>query len=57
VGRRAPAHCTALDKVLLAYLTEEERKKILGKEGLPRLTEKTITDKKEFVEELYKVKK
>lgn len=56
VGRRAPIHCTALGKVLLAHLSEEERKKILDKKGLPRFTEKTITDEKELEKELYKVK-
>jgi len=57
VGKRAPVHCTALGKVLLAYLPEGERKKILCKKEFPRLTEKTITDKKELEKELSKVKK
>jgi len=56
VGKRAPLHCTALGKVLLAYLSAEERKKILGKEVLPRLTENTITDKGELEKELGKVR-
>jgi len=56
VGKRAPLHCTALGKVLLAYLPEEERKKILGKKALPRLTENTITDKRELEKELGKVR-
>jgi len=45
VGKRAPLHCTTLGKVLLTYLSAEERKKILGGKALPRLTENTITDK------------
>ena len=57
VGKRAPLHCTALGKVLLAYLPEEERKKILEQKGLLRFTEKTITDKKELEKELNKIKK
>ena len=56
VGRRAPLHCTALGKVLLAYLSEEKRKDILDKKGLPSLTEKTITNKKELEKELCKVR-
>jgi len=56
VGRRAPLHCTALGKVLLTYLSAEERKKILGKEVLPRLTENTITNKRELEKELGKVR-
>ena len=56
VGRRAPLHCTALGKVLLAYLSVEERKKMLSKKVLPRLTENTITDKRELEKELSKVR-
>jgi len=56
VGKRAPLHCTALGKILLAYLPEEEIKKILDKRELPRFTDKTITDKRELEKELDKVK-
>jgi DNA-binding IclR family transcriptional regulator len=56
VGKRAPLHCTSLGKVLLAYLSAEERKKILGEKVLPRLTENTITDKMELEQELDKVR-
>ena len=56
VGKRAPLHCTALGKVLLAYLPEGERKKKLDKIEFPRLTENTITDKRELEKELNKVK-
>jgi len=56
VGKRAPLHCTALGKVLLAHLSTEERKKTLGKKVLCRLTEKTITDKEELEKELSKVR-
>jgi len=56
VGKRAPLHCTALGKVLLAYLPVEERKKMLSKKVLPRLTENTITDKRELEKELGKVR-
>jgi len=56
VGKRAPLHCTSLGKVLLAYLSAEERKKILGEKVLPRLTENTITDKRELEKELGKVR-
>ena len=56
VGKRALLHCTALGKVLLAYLSAEERKKILEEKVLPRLTENTITDKMELEQELDKVR-
>jgi len=57
VGKRAPLHCTALGKVLLAYLSTNERKKILGEKVLPRLTDNTITDKRELEKELSKIRK
>ncbi len=57
VGKRAPLHCTALGKVLLAYLPEEERRNILKEKQLPRLTESTITDKKELKKNLEQIKK
>ncbi len=57
LGKRAPLYCTALGKVLLAYLSTEERKKILGEKVLPRLTENTITDKGELKKELNRIKK
>ena len=56
VGKRAPLHCTALGKVLLTYLSTEERKKILGEKVLPRFTENTITNRRELEKELSKVK-
>jgi DNA-binding IclR family transcriptional regulator len=56
VGKRAPLHCTALGKVLLAHLSVEERKKILGGKVLSRHTENTITDKSKLEKELSKVR-
>jgi len=57
VGKRAPLHCTALGKVLLAYLPKEKRRKILEGKQLPRLTERTITDKEELEKNLKQIKK
>lgn len=42
LGRRTPLHCTATGKVLLAYMTPEERYAVLPS-SLPRFTERTIT--------------
>lgn len=56
VGRRVPAHCTALGKVLLAYLDQEEQEKVIKEKGLSRFTENTITNKKKLREELSKVR-
>lgn len=52
VGRRAPVHCTALGKVLLAYLPSTERNKILARIELSKLTENTITDRGQLEREL-----
>lgn len=57
IGKRAPLHCTALGKIILAYMPEEERNKILQEKGLPRLTENTIIDRNELEKELEQVRK
>lgn len=44
VGRRVPAHCTSLGKVLLAFAPEEVVRKTIESKGLPNFTETTITD-------------
>jgi DNA-binding IclR family transcriptional regulator len=44
LGSRIPAHCTAVGKVLLSALPEETLEKLVGEKGLPKQTEKTITD-------------
>ncbi len=57
VGRRVPAHCTALGKVLLAYLDQEEQERVFKEKGVSPFTENTITNKKKLREELGKVRK
>ena len=44
LGSRIPAHCSAVGKVLLASLSEDKLIKLVEEKGLPRRTEKTITD-------------
>lgn len=44
VGRRVPAHCTALGKMMLALLDCEERRARLGDGPFVALTEHSITD-------------
>ena len=48
VGARLDAYCTALGKVLLSHLNEEERTKYLRHSGMPFRTVKTITDIRRF---------
>ena len=48
IGARIHLHAGASAKVLLAYLPPEERERYYREFGLPRFTEKTITDKEEL---------
>ena len=57
VGQRGPVYCTALGKVLLAFLPDEERSKILGRIQFEPLTRNTITSKKGFLEDLKEVRR
>jgi len=57
LGTRLYAHCSALGKVLLAYQPEENVKRIIKAEGLPRFTASTITDADELEQTLAKVRK
>ena len=57
LGARLYAHCSALGKVLLAYCSEKEVKRIIQTAGLPRFTPNTITDAEELGQTLAKVRK
>ncbi len=54
IGRRTLAHCTAAGKVLLAYLSQEERQAVLF-EPLPRFTDNTIVDPDTLTQELKRI--
>jgi IclR family transcriptional regulator, pca regulon regulatory protein len=56
VGARLPAYCTALGKVLLAWLPEEERSSRLGRTDLARLGPNTLTTVSELMAELERVR-
>lgn len=57
VGKRAPMHCTSVGKAILAHLPIEIVQEIIERKGLPIHTDKTITDKNVFIDELAEVKK
>ena len=57
LGARLYAHCSALGKVLLAYSSEEEVKRIIQTAGLPRFTPNTIIDEEELGQTLAKIRK
>ena len=57
LGARLYAHCSALGKVLLAYSSEEDVRRIVQTAGLPRFTPNTITDEEELQLNLSKIRK
>ena len=48
VGELTPLHATSSGKVLLAYMTPEERRDMLASSGLARLTPHTITSQRKL---------
>lgn len=57
VGLRVPSYCTALGKVLLAHLPDNELTRVLESVVLTKITENTITDRKRLIEELQSIRK
>ena len=55
VGLRNPAHSSAVGKVLLSHLDEEELNLLIKEKGLPKRTENTITDLVQLKEHLKSV--
>lgn len=56
IGVRVPAQSTALGKVILAYSSDERLNNILEEKGLPKHTEKTIVNRKEYLSEIKDIK-
>ena len=56
IGRRAPLHCTAAGKVLLASRSREEVDALLGRGPLEALTRSTITSRSQLRREMEKVR-
>jgi IclR family transcriptional regulator, KDG regulon repressor len=57
IGAAVPLYCTAVGKVMLAYLPGEERERILPQLGLKRLTPNTAGNLQELEAELCRVRK
>ena len=57
VGRRVPAHCTAVGKALIAQLAAEEVEGIVLRRGMPAQTENTITTPEQLADELDAVRR
>ncbi|PTQ57295.1 MAG: Transcriptional regulator, IclR family [Candidatus Carbobacillus altaicus] len=56
IGHRAPVHCTAVGKSILAHLPEEDVRTILAEHGLPAHTPQTITDPGTLLKHLRQVR-
>jgi DNA-binding IclR family transcriptional regulator len=56
IGVRAPMHCTAVGKAILAFLPREEVEKIILMKGLQKFTQNTIVDKEKLLEELAEIR-
>ena len=56
VGKRSPAHASALGKVLMAYLPDAEVDAVVAAHGLPRFTPNTITTPEALRERLHRVR-
>ncbi len=52
VGRRVLPHCTAVGKALMATMPEEDVRALLGRTGMPRHTEHTVTEPDQLIEQL-----
>jgi DNA-binding IclR family transcriptional regulator len=57
IGAAVPLYCTAVGKVMLAYMPDEEREMALPQLGLRRFTPNTVGNLQELAAELYRVKK
>ncbi|MFC9504373.1 IclR family transcriptional regulator [Streptomyces sp. NPDC057002] len=52
VGRQTPLHCTSSGKILLAHLDRGDRDELLAEAGLPRMTPRTVTSRKQLEADL-----
>lgn len=56
IGRPTPLHCNAAGKAILSTLPEEQLERILFRNELPAITENTITDPEQLLDELEEIR-
>ena len=56
IGKNAPIHTTGSGKVILSSLQDHEIDNIINNIGLPRLTNNTITNKRDLFNEINKIR-
>ena len=57
IGAAVPLYCSAVGKVMLAYMPQEERDRVLPELQVKRLTPNTVGNLQELETELYRVRK
>jgi len=57
IGAAVPLHCTAVGKVMLAYMPEERRKTVLPRLELKRFTANTIGSIQQLEAEVHRIRK
>src|ERR1700719_3489978 len=57
IGAAVPLYCTAVGKVMLAYMPDDEREGSMPQLGLMRLTPNTVGNLQQLEAELYRVRK
>jgi IclR family transcriptional regulator, KDG regulon repressor len=57
IGAAVPLHCTAVGKVMLAFMPEQEREQVLRQLDLKRMTANTVGSLQELQTELQRVRK
>jgi len=57
IGAAVPLYCTAVGKVMLAYMPEDEQQRILPELNLQRQTSNSVGNLQELKTELYRVRK
>jgi IclR family transcriptional regulator, KDG regulon repressor len=57
IGAAVPLHCTAVGKVMLAFMAQEERGRVLPQLELKRLTENTVSNVQELQAEVERVRR
>ena len=57
IGASVPLHCTAVGKVMLAYMPEDEQERVLPELDVKRLTPNSVGSLQELKAELFRVRK
>lgn len=56
IGRRVLPHCTGVGKALLAQLPDASVKEIVQRNGMPAMTDQTITNIDDLMEDLHRIR-